>query len=75
MGHDLRRYSQRTNLGLVIGFILILILVGDGLIYFFYGRSAAAMGLICTLVGLAPVTLIAGALWIIDSILRANKRG
>ncbi len=75
MGHDLRRYSQRTNLGLVIGFILLLILVGDGLIFFFYGRSAAAMGLICTLASLAPVTLIAGALWIIDSILRANNRG
>jgi hypothetical protein len=58
MKRDLRRYSRQTSVHLVIGFILILFLVGDGLIYFFYGRNAAGMGLICLLLGITPVILV-----------------
>jgi hypothetical protein len=58
MSRDLRRYARRTNLYLVIGFILLLLIVGDGLIYTFYGRNAALMGLVCLLLGLAPFALV-----------------
>jgi len=43
------------------GFVLILLLVGDGLIYLLYGREAAILGALCLLAGIAPVAL----LWLI----------
>lgn len=58
MKRDLRRYGRQTSIRLVMGFILILFLVGDGLIYLFYGRNAARMGLICLLLGMAPIILV-----------------
>ena len=39
---------------LLVGGVLILFVVGDGLIYLFYGRQAALMGLLCLAAGLAP---------------------
>jgi hypothetical protein len=65
MKRDLRHYSRQTNIRLVVGFILILFLVGDGLIYFFYGRNAAGMGLICLVLGIAPVILV----WLVLALL------
>jgi hypothetical protein len=62
MSRDLRHYSRQTSIRLVIGFVLILLLVGDGLIYLFYGRNAAGMGLICSLLGMAPIVLVWGLL-------------
>lgn len=73
MGHDLRKYARQTKVRLVIGFLLICVIVGDGLIYLFYGRYAAVMGLICMAAGLAPVLLISVALWALDAIVRANR--
>jgi hypothetical protein len=73
MGCDLRQYARQTNVRLVIGFILLLLVVGDGLIYLFYGRGAAIMGLICILGGLAPMILILLVLWFIDWIVRAKN--
>ncbi len=73
MGRDLRQYARQTNLRLVVGFISLLLVVGDGLIYLFYGRSAALVGLLCILAGLAPVALILLALWLIDSVVKARK--
>lgn len=73
MGYDLRKYARQTNIRLIIGFILLLLIVGDGLIYLFYGRGAAIMGFICILAGLAPIVLIIIALWLIDWIVRANN--
>ena len=74
MRRDLRQYARQTNTRLLIGFIFLLFLVGDGLIYIFIGREAALMGLICLLSTLAPVLLILVALWVIDWIAqRANK--
>ena len=74
MTRDLRQYARQTNIRLLIGFIFLLFLVGDGLIYIFFGREAALMGLICLLSTLAPVLMILVALWVIDWIAqRANK--
>ena len=58
MTRDLRRYARQTNTRLVVGFVLILFLVGDGLIFWIYGRNAALMGLACIAVGLAPLVLV-----------------
>ena len=74
MTRDLRRYARQTNTRLLAGGILILFLVGDGLIYLFYGPRAAVMGLLCLVAGLAPLLLIwlflAGMEWIVK---RANR--
>jgi hypothetical protein len=73
MNRDLRQYARQTNLRLILGFIVLLFIVGDGLIYLFYGRGAAIMGLICLLGGISPVALILAALWIIDWVAKKNN--
>ncbi len=70
MIRDLRRYAQQTHARLIIGGILLLFLVGDGLIYIIYGRGAATLGFVCLLAGLAPLLLIWLALAILDWIVR-----
>ena len=71
---DLRDYARQTNVRLVVGAMLVLFLVGDGLIYWIYGPYAAMMGVLCLLGGLAPVVLIALLLWIVDLVVkRANR--
>ncbi len=75
MSHDLRKYARQTNRRLIIGFIVLLLVVGVGLILLFYGKSAALMGLFCIVAALVPVLMIILAFWIIDRVLRANKMG
>ena len=75
MSRDLRRYASQTNIRLIVGFLLVLFIVGDGLIYIIYGQGAAIMGLLCLLAGLSPVGLILAALWLIDWVARRNSRG
>ncbi len=74
MTRDLRRYARQTNIRLLVGFLLLLFLVGDGLIYAFYGPQSAIMGLICLGAGVAPLLLIflilRGMEWIVK---RANE--
>ena len=73
MGRDLRQYARQTNIRLIIGFLLVLFIIGDGLIYLFYGQGAAIMGVICLLAGITPVILIVLALWVIDWIVRRSN--
>ena len=73
MTRDLRQYARQTNVRLIIGFIVLLLVVGIGLIYLFYGRSAAITGLFCILASLVPIIMILVAFWIIDLIIGANK--
>jgi len=58
MGKDLRLYAKQTNTRLLIGGIALLFVVGDGLIYLFYGQRAALMGLTCLLASLLPLIII-----------------
>lgn len=74
MRRDLRKYAKQTNLRLILGFLLVLFFIGDGLIFLFYGQGAAVMGIVCLLAGLSPVILIVGALWLIDWIVRHNNQ-
>jgi len=74
MSRDLRKYARSTNIRLVVGFIVLLLLVGDGLIYFIYGPQAAISGLLCIGAGLVPVLLIFGLFLILDWIVKkANE--
>ena len=70
---DLRKYAKQTNIRLIIGGILLLVLVGGGFILLIYGPGAATTGLLCIFAGLTPVLLVIIVLQIIDWIVkRAN---
>ncbi|MGQ9832689.1 MAG: hypothetical protein ACUVRJ_02650 [Candidatus Villigracilaceae bacterium] len=66
MTRDLREYARQTNVRLVVGALLLLFIVGDGLIYYFYGAGAALMGFLCLLGGLLPVALTILAVALLD---------
>ena len=70
MTRDLRAFSRQTNVRLLVGFIILLFVVGDGLIYLFYGRASAIMGMVCLGAGVAPLLLIflvlKGMEWIVE---------
>jgi len=73
MSRDLRRYARQTNVRLLAGFLLILFIVGETLIYNFYGRGAAIFGALCLAAGTTPLILIwlilVGLEWLVK---RAN---
>ena len=48
---DLRRYQSATDRHLLIGFFILLVVVGGGLIYLFYGLGGLSTGLLCILGG------------------------
>lgn len=74
MSRDMRKYARQTNVRLLVGFLILLFLIGDGLIYAFYGRGAALMGLLCLGAGLVPLLLIAVILWGLEwFVKRANR--
>jgi hypothetical protein len=74
MKRDLRKFAKNTNTRLLVGFVILLLLVGDGLIYMIYGQGAAILGLLCILGGLAPLALIALVLGLLDYfVARANE--
>jgi len=72
MTRDLRKYTSQTNTRLVIGGLLLVFIVGDGLILLIYGRGAALTGLICLVAGLLPLMLVWGVLWGMELIVKAT---
>jgi len=66
---DLRDYAKTTNVRLVLGAFILLLVVGVGLIWFIYGEGAAGMGLVCLFAALMPVILILSVFLVIDWIL------
>lgn len=71
---DLRKYASQTNFRLIIGTLIILLVVGEGLIWLIYGGPAALMGLLCIGAGLIPVGIIILVLAVMDTIIK-NQRG
>ena len=55
---DLREYAKQTNVRLALGVFVLLLVVGVGLIWIFYGEGAAGLGFTCLLAALFPVILI-----------------
>ena len=71
---DVTKYMQQTNVRIVIGALILIFIVGDGLIYVFYGAGPAMMGLVCLAGGMVPVLLILVFVSIIAwSVKRANR--
>lgn len=74
MNRDLRKYIKDTNVRLIVGALLLLYLVGDGLIWLIYGAGAAMMGLLCMLGAFVPIGLIFLFLFISDWIVKRAGR-
>ena len=54
------RFARSTEGQLVIGFFLLLYLVGGGLIWYFYGPGGAVLGWLCMTGGLLFFLLLYG---------------
>jgi hypothetical protein len=74
MTRDLRKYTSQTTTRLIIGGLLLLFIVGDGLILLIYGHEAALTGMICLLAGLLPLVLVWGVLWGMEQIVNAADK-
>lgn len=70
---DLRKYSRQTTFRLIVGGIVILFLIGDGLVFFIYGPAAAISGFLCLGLGLLPVLIIMGSLWVMEYVVKKNR--
>ncbi|MBN2258852.1 MAG: hypothetical protein JW704_13730 [Anaerolineaceae bacterium] len=66
MIRDLRKYARQTDRRLLIGFFVLLIVVGIGLVYFIWGAGAAVTGLLCVGGALLPVLAVLGVLWLLE---------
>jgi len=73
IGRDLRAYASGTTLRLVLGGLAIVLIVGNVLIWVFYGRGAVQLSLLCMGVTLLPVLLIAVVLWVMGWIVRKDR--
>jgi hypothetical protein len=72
---DLRKYTQRTNLALIFGGLLLVLVGGNLLVWLLYGPGTALQSLTCMMVLLIPVGLIAVILWLMEWIVRRERDG
>jgi hypothetical protein len=73
MSRDLRKFAKQTNVRLILGGLLLVLVVGDGLIFIIYGQRAALLGFICLLLGMAPLVLILLVFWGIDLLVKRER--
>jgi len=73
MSRDIRQYMKQTETRLILGFLLLVFLIGDGLIFYFYGTGAGIAGLICLAGMMVPVFLIVLFLWIAERVVTSNQ--
>jgi len=73
MSRDIRQYMKQTETRLILGFLLLVFLIGDGLIFYFYGTGAGIAGLICLAGMMVPVFLIVLFLWIAERVVKSNQ--
>jgi hypothetical protein len=55
---DARRYARNLEFRLVVAFFILLYGLGGALIWYFYGRAAALLGLLCITGGLLALLLL-----------------
>jgi hypothetical protein len=75
MKRDLRQYARSTTTRLVVGGLILVFIIGDGLIALIYGKQAGLFAVFCTGIGLTPLALIAGWLWLMERIARRLDDG
>jgi hypothetical protein len=72
MTRDLREFTRNTQNRLVFGFVLLAFVVGVGLIYIFYGKGAALVGLGCLLAAMLPVAIVMLFLWFTERMVKKH---
>lgn len=65
---DLRKYARQTQLRMLIGLGVLVLGVGEGLIYLLYGRGAALLGLICLAGAALPIIAVVVVLKIMEGL-------
>ena len=73
MTRDLRRYTRQTNIRLLIGFILLVIIVGGILVFLFFGPAALPAFFICLAAGLLPLVIIWLILTLMDWFVKRSQ--
>lgn len=63
---DLRKYARNTQIRMLVGLGVLVLGVGEGLIYLLYGRGAAVLGLICLAGAAVPVLAVVIVLAVMD---------
>lgn len=61
----MNRFTRNTEARLVVGFFVLLYGVGGGLIWLFYGKGAALLGVTCITGGLLFLLLLYGVVWLL----------
>jgi len=59
----------------MLGFLVLVFVVGDGLIYFLFGREPFFMALLCTFLALMPVVLVGIWLWGMEVLTKRLRDG
>ena len=70
---DPKKHRRQTMNRLIIGGIGILLIIGIGLILYFYGPGAAGVGTLCLLGGLFPILVVVVVLALIQWIVNKNR--
>ncbi len=70
---DLRRYAQSTTRRLLLGGLLLVFLVGDGLVWLIYGDAAGRAALLCSGLGIGLLVLIFAALEVVSRAARKAR--
>jgi hypothetical protein len=70
---DLRHYASQTSVRLAVGMLILLLTVGNGLVYWIYGKGALLSSLTCMLAFAVPVVLIASLLWLLGWVARRGR--
>ncbi len=58
---DMRRFQRGTEIRLVVAIVVFLTLIGNGLVWLFFGRDVALPSLICSVFGV----LLFGGLYLL----------
>jgi hypothetical protein len=76
---NLRGHRTQTDRNLLIGFFALLFLAGGALIWWLYGGSAAAVGVVCIALGAglagAVLLITLGFQWLSDWLDRRSEQG
>jgi hypothetical protein len=73
MKRDLARFAAETRLRLVLGFLVIAVFGGGGLVWLFFGPSAAGLAVVCVLAGILPIVLILALLLLAEKVVRRGR--